>query len=85
MPGLLMQYWHTLSARAERARERRFLEAARRGMGACACAAPPDHITHDGATRKEHLEYIALLAYAGYFGMGWTIDVFQPPVDMPPD
>ncbi|MEZ2350291.1 hypothetical protein [Caballeronia sp. RCC_10] len=62
----------TLSERAKRARERRFLREAKRAMSECACNA-----SYDGeASRAERLRYIALFAQAGYFN-GSSVEQFE--------
>lgn len=85
MPHFLTHCWQTLSAPANRARERLRIREYERAMKACACTATvktnrPD----DEANRTERLEHIAAYARAGYFNMGYTTDVFQSPADLPP-
>lgn len=85
MPQHLTDYWQILFARVERARERRFLRAARRGMSCCACAASTRAIDirdDDSATRAERLDYIARFAKAGYFSAGPAVDLLQPTLDI---
>jgi hypothetical protein len=78
----LTQYWHGFFDHIARARERRFLLAAKRAMGACSCEARASaDSSKTRATRSETLKHIALYAQAGYFSMGYPVDVFQAPVD----
>jgi hypothetical protein len=84
MIALLISRWSKLSGQIERARERRFLREARRAMGSCSCAPATEDALRDAtASRAERLEYIALFAQAGYFNMGYALDLFQPPPDVP--
>jgi hypothetical protein len=84
MPRILTQYWQSLFASMERARERRFLRDARRALNGCGCDVVTDARHDDQASRAERLEYIALYAQAGYFNMGYAVDAFQPPAEPPP-
>jgi hypothetical protein len=68
MPHFLTQYWQALATPAGRVRK---------------------HFTKDDAplesetTRAEQLEHISVYARAGYFNMGYTVDVFQMPGESP--
>ncbi|WP_087046480.1 hypothetical protein [Caballeronia ptereochthonis] len=86
MPHILTRYWQSLSASAKDMRDRRRIRAFERVRNACACtASATDEHASDAANRTERLERIALYARAGYFNMGYTVDVFQSPADLPPE
>ncbi|WP_241270039.1 hypothetical protein [Caballeronia sp. M1242] len=54
-------------------------------MRACACSAASKPTQRDEqASGPERLEQIALYARAGYFNMGYTVDAFSTPADLPP-
>lgn len=87
MTDILTRCWHNLSASARDMRDRRRMRAFERVRNACACnAASTDaRKSADAPTPTERLERIALYARAGYFNMGYTVDVFQSPKDLPPE
>jgi hypothetical protein len=84
MTSVLTPCWRALVDYVERARERRLLIEARCALRSCACSErSDDEPRKDEATRADRLTYIALYAQAGYFGVGYPIDLFQPPFDLP--
>ena len=88
MPDILTRYWLSLSASARDMRDRRRMRAFARVRNACACgvaAAKEDERASDAPTQTERLERIALYARAGYFNMGYTVDLFQSASDLPPE
>jgi hypothetical protein len=86
MQHILTRYWQTLSASAREMRDRSRMRAFQRVRQACACEIPSSKPQHDDPpSRTERLERIALYARAGYFNMGYTVDVFQSPADLPPE
>ncbi|SAL40812.1 hypothetical protein AWB71_02048 [Caballeronia peredens] len=86
MPDILTRYWQSLSASARDLRDRRRMREFARVRNACACTASvPDERANDAATRTERLESIALYARAGYFNMGYTVDMFQASAELPPE
>lgn len=86
MPDILTHYWQSLSASARDMRDRRRMRAFERVRKACACTASESNEgANDAPSRTERLERIALYARAGYFNMGYTVDMFQSPADLPPE
>ena len=67
MPHFLTQYWQALSARKSFTKH----------------AAAQDASLDNETTRAEQLEHISVYARAGYFNMGYTVDVFQMPGESP--
>ena len=86
MPDILTRYWQSLSASARDMRDRRRMRAFARVRNACACtASATDEREDDAPSRTERLERIAVYARAGYFTMGYTVDIFQSPADLLPE
>ncbi|BAN27489.1 hypothetical protein [Caballeronia insecticola] len=84
MPDILTRYWHSLSASARDVRDRKRMREFERVRQACACTASNvDERAGDAASRTERLESIALYARAGYFNMGYTVDLFQASAELP--
>ena len=73
MPHFLTHCLHALSAPAGRVR-RHFTQRA---------VAADDAPSDEESTRAEQLENIAAYARAGYFNMGYTVEVFQMPGEPP--
>ncbi|GAB5096048.1 hypothetical protein P9250_06230 [Caballeronia sp. LP006] len=85
MPQFLSHYLQAIYAPAGRMRERWQLRSLERARAACGCnATSVIELPDDESTRADRLEHIALYARAGYFNMGYTVDLFQSPADLPP-
>jgi hypothetical protein len=50
-----------------------------RALSSRDAAVSTEEYGEEAATRAEQLEDIAVYARAGYFNMGYTVDVFQSP------
>ncbi|MDR5816664.1 MULTISPECIES: hypothetical protein [unclassified Caballeronia] len=86
MQHILTRYWQTLSTSVRERRDRSRMRAFQRVRQDCACGTASGKTQHDEPpSRTERLETIALYARAGYFNMGYTVDVFQSPADLPPE
>ncbi|WP_244851394.1 hypothetical protein [Caballeronia sp. SL2Y3] len=85
MSQILTQYWQALWVPVGRARQRWRQRAYERAMRACGCSdASKPKQRDEQASGQERLEQIALYARAGYFNMGYTVDAFSAPADLPP-
>jgi hypothetical protein len=73
MTAWLIFGWHNLIERIAQARERRLARAFQ-------CASCEQQESE--ARRRERLQLLALFAQAGYFSMGYPVDVFQPAPDI---